>query len=60
MNVFPVEIVLVTGANRLGFDGVLLPVALPVKSWRVPVLATLLNGKENVTVSAFAAVFEIY
>lgn len=60
MKVFPVEIVLETGANRFGLVGVLLPVGLPVKSWRDPVLATLLNGRENVIVSAFAAVFEIY
>jgi hypothetical protein len=51
--------VLVTGAKRFGLVGVLLAVAVPVNSWRVPEVATL-NGSWNVIVAADDAVFETW
>jgi hypothetical protein len=51
--------VLLTGAKRFGLVGVLLAVAVPVNSWRVPEVATL-RGSWNVIVAADDAVFETW
>lgn len=59
MNVDPVLIVLLTGAKRVGFVGVLLAVAVPVRSWSVPLLA-MLKGSTKVNGAADAAVLETF
>ena len=60
MKVFPVCTVLLTGTIRFGFSGVLLSVAGPVRTCTVPVEATCLKGKANVTGASAAATLEIF
>lgn len=59
MNVCPVTMELVTGANKAGLAGVLLDVGSPVSNCNVALVATFLNGSTNVSVVAVAAVLEI-
>jgi len=44
---------------RFGLVGVLLVVAAPVKTWAVPVVDTVLKGREKVSVCADVAVLDI-
>lgn len=58
--VFPVGILLVVGATRLGCAGELLSVGAPCNCCKVPVFATEENGSSNVRSVLFCTVFEIY
>lgn len=50
---------LVTGAKRLGFPGVLLAVAFPVRSCNVPLPFTCWKGRMKVRSSGVEATFDI-
>lgn len=56
----PVLMLLVWGVKALGLSGVLLPVGVPVRTWAVPVEATLLNARLKVRRAVLLPVFEIW
>ena len=60
MNVFPVRMVELRGSTALGASGVLLIFAGPVNTCTVPRLATVENGRTNVTGASLTSVLEIY
>lgn len=59
LSVFPVLMVLVAGTTVLGASGVLAAVSAPVRTSRVPLVATLLNGSWKTRGALVPTVFEI-
>lgn len=58
VKVLPVVIVLVAGARAEGVVGELLAVAAPVRTCRLPDVATLANGRTKVRLACAATVLE--